>query len=189
MKKTCQVCKVETKRKVKCPKCGNRLNTVVCTEYKKEIRIRKIPKWSNAKVQFSSIGFGVRKEYINLCTPEIVDNITMYTALHEIGHIALGHQNWNRARSKNRKILAEVDAWLYALKCVKEPYKVELIGFAMRCIKTYISRMKYHLYNFMIIRNILLEQKPVEKKIHLFHRRKDHEFLEQMTKKYDLRWK
>lgn len=168
VKNICLICKTEHTHIVRCPKCGNFITGAQdSVGYKRNIKIVKATYWRRASVISRNVNYGIRNNKsinITLVVPEIIDRRTLFTSLHELGHIANNHHNYKRG-STSRRITVEVEAWLYALRCIKPLYKVEMIGVAMECIKTYIPCRYYNEYNFGLINAILRAEITITKKI------------------------
>jgi len=167
--KQCPKCSNETTCKKWCPKCGYIFKEDyipdVISGYR--IKIKKVISHRNAMVRFSNYTYN--KEYkkdATLYVPEVNSIRDMYAVLHELGHIHCKHSEWSR-KSTKRIITAEIEAWQYALQCIKSEYRRQLIEEAVNCISSYFPRRFNSIKNVQIVRKYLEENIPITKMIKL----------------------
>jgi len=68
-----------------------------------------------------------------LCTPPVTDRASLFTALHELGHL----QDLTICSYYEDILEHEILAWQYALRCLKPEVHDELIRYALPCLETY----------------------------------------------------
>ncbi len=133
----CPACQTETMCTKICPKCGNKFNEEWISAAtgkpfhigKLDIEIETVSDRWRSKVKigtsYNSLVNGIK---VILAVPELKCNEDLFAALHEMGHVACKHFEWKRSRGGKidgcrRSITAEIEAWQYALRCVKQVYK------------------------------------------------------------------
>ena len=63
----------------------------------------------------------------------------IFAFLHELGHKALNHGERRGDFINSQVVKEEIEAWNYALRCIKSAYQANAVQFALDCIATYNS--------------------------------------------------
>ncbi len=68
----------------------------------------------------------------------------LYALLHEMGHAHHHHvpDHWGGGYATEEDYLHEVEAWRYAISCIKEEYRLDMVEFAIKCLDTYRGRIE-----------------------------------------------
>jgi len=93
----------------------------------------------------------------------IIDSkYAMFATLHEVGHIAQNHEEKFGLVSL-MDVNKEIEAWKYALKCIKARHESEMIRFALLAIQSYNSEAEINYGEYYSTSEIInLLKKEVE---------------------------